>query len=136
MSVELLFHAHQYPSPSHAPTHIIARDPNDKSTWHAERTNMPSRKRIPVSEVAPTAWTAICDLCGGEDRVHESARTWSDGFIVNLGSPEGEGKEIAPKDLDNCKVFSCFRTFQMTHDYNTGWKMKAEIFNVEGNAQY
>ena len=81
----------------------VHRDPNDKSTWHRERTNMPSHRKIAVSEIAPIAWEAICELCGGEDRIDDKGKAWSDGFIVNLGSPEGEGKEIPPKELDNCK---------------------------------
>ena len=80
------------------------RDPNDKSTWHTERTNMPQHGRIPVNEVAPAAWDAICELCGGEDRVSDGGRLWSDGFIVNLGKPEYEGKRWNPKELDNWHV--------------------------------
>lgn len=80
------------------------RDPNDKSTWSRERTNMPQHGRIPVSEVAPAAWAAICELCGGEDRVADGGKLWSDGFIVNLGAPEYEGKKWDPKDLDNWHV--------------------------------
>ena len=81
-----------------------SRDPNDVSTWHTERTNMPQHHRIPVAEVAPAAWSAICELCGGEDRVSDGGRQWSDGFIVNLGKPEYEGKRVMPKDLDNWHV--------------------------------
>jgi hypothetical protein len=81
-----------------------SRDPNDKSTWIRERTNMPQHGRISVREVAPTAWAAICELCGGEDRIADGGDLWSDGFIVNLGAPEYEGKRWGPKELDNWHV--------------------------------
>jgi hypothetical protein len=72
--------------------------PTDKSTWTRERTNMPSHNSVRVSDFAPKAWGAICELLGGADRVAEWSNTWRDSFIVNLGSPEwagtsGKGKE-------------------------------------------
>jgi hypothetical protein len=65
---------------------------------------MPQHARIPVAEIAPTAWRAICELCGGEERVADVGKVWSDGFIVNLGCPELEGSNIPPKELDNWHV--------------------------------
>lgn len=100
--------------------HRLGMDPNDKSTWHTERTNMPSHSKIDVKQVAPVAWDAICDLCGGEERVSESGKKWSDGFIVNLGSEETEGRRLGPKELDNCKCLcpialrGCVSTDQKT----------------------
>jgi len=41
-----------------------------------------------VSDFAPKAWAAMCELLGGEGRISESMRHWNDGFIVNLGLPE------------------------------------------------
>lgn len=48
---------------------------------------MPWHRHIPVSEFAPKAWAAMCELLGGEERISEKEeyRGWSDGFIVNLG---------------------------------------------------
>jgi hypothetical protein len=65
-------------------------DPNDKSTWTEEKTNMPWHHHVPVSEYSPKAWSAICQLLGGEDKISDRIeyRGWSDGFIVNLGKPE------------------------------------------------
>jgi hypothetical protein len=60
----------------------------DKSTWTTERTNMPFHVNVPVSEFSPKAWSAMCQLLGGEDRIHPDWRSWSDGFIVNLGKKE------------------------------------------------
>lgn len=41
-------------------------DPDDKSTWHTLRTNMPCHHIFDASKFAPKAWAAICELCGGE----------------------------------------------------------------------
>jgi hypothetical protein len=78
--------------------------PTDKSTWIRERTNMPEHRRIKVPEFAPKAWDAICDLVGGEKLMTERSGTWSDSFIVNLGTEEGEGIEIPPKELEGWHV--------------------------------
>ncbi|KAJ7238364.1 hypothetical protein C8J57DRAFT_1727618 [Mycena rebaudengoi] len=64
---------------------------SDKSTWHTERTHMPSQNSVLVSEFAPKAWSAICELLGGEDRIADSKKSWRDAFIVNLGK-EGQGE--------------------------------------------
>ncbi|KAI4601890.1 hypothetical protein KJ359_010756 [Pestalotiopsis sp. 9143b] len=77
---------------------------DDKSTWTRARTHMPSHKTFDASVFAPRAWAAICELCGGEDRVAPESRDWRDSFIVNLGSPEGEGRPVPPKELDNWHV--------------------------------
>lgn len=83
----------------------LGMDPNDKSTWTQERTNMPVTKRVRVSEFAPKAWEAITELCGGEDRVDVEASTWGDSFIVNLGTPALEGAPpVPPLALDNWHV--------------------------------
>ncbi|KAK5664020.1 hypothetical protein OQA88_234 [Cercophora sp. LCS_1] len=79
-------------------------DPEDKSTWSRLRTNMPSHFDFDVSDFAPRAWAAICELCGGEDRVKPSSKMWKDSLIVNLGTPEGEGKPVHPKELDGWHV--------------------------------
>ncbi|KIW22959.1 uncharacterized protein PV07_11199 [Cladophialophora immunda] len=82
----------------------LGMDPADKTTWARERTNMPEHRRLTVAEFAPRAWDAICDLVGGEARVTDKSRTWSDSFIVNLGTPEGEGREYHPKELEGWHV--------------------------------
>ncbi|ORX34511.1 hypothetical protein BD324DRAFT_636193 [Kockovaella imperatae] len=66
----------------------LGMDPHDQSTWTREWTNMPHHKTELVSKFAPTAWDAICDLVGGAERIDDDKRSWSDGFIVNLGSEE------------------------------------------------
>ncbi|KAF7532592.1 hypothetical protein G7054_g7796 [Neopestalotiopsis clavispora] len=77
---------------------------DDRDTWTKARTHMPSHKTFDASAFAPRAWSAICELCGGEDRVAPESRDWRDSFIVNLGSPEGDGRPVAPKELDNWHV--------------------------------
>jgi hypothetical protein len=79
-------------------------DPDDKSTWE-ERRNMPFQRSFDAALLAPKAWSAITELCGGEDRITENSREWRDALIVNLGKPEYEGVELThPRELDNWHV--------------------------------
>lgn len=82
----------------------LGYDRNDKSTWAHERTNMPAHRTLKVSEFAPKAWDAICELSGGVERVTEKSDSWNDAFIVNLGGVEHEGEEFRPKELDGWHV--------------------------------
>ncbi|KAE9371033.1 hypothetical protein N431DRAFT_558656 [Stipitochalara longipes BDJ] len=77
----------------------LGMSPDDKSTWTKAQINMPSHWNFDAATIAPKAWAAICELCGGEDRLTEHSREWRDSFIVNLGTPEGEGKLVPPKKL-------------------------------------
>ena len=82
----------------------LGMDPADKSTWTASKTNMPNHNTFSAAKFAPRAWAAICELCGGGDRIAPKSSEWRDGFIVNLGSPEKEGQKVNPQDLDNWHV--------------------------------
>ena len=82
----------------------LGMDPKDKSTWHTERTNMPSHGTFLGSEFAPKAWAGICQLLGGEERIAEHNRTWNDGWIVNLGTEEGHGKSVTGNQLKGWHV--------------------------------
>lgn len=82
----------------------LGMDPNDKSTWHTERINMPFFKEFSVAEFAPKAWAGICNLLGGAEHVDSNASTWKDGFIVNLGTPQGHNKVIKPQELPGWHV--------------------------------
>ena len=64
----------------------LGMDPNDKSTWHTERTNMPDHGEMRVSEFAPKAWAAICDMVGGAERIPEWTHYWKDSFIGKSAS--------------------------------------------------
>ncbi|MCJ1282714.1 hypothetical protein MMC26_002039 [Xylographa opegraphella] len=99
-------------------------DPNDKRTWTRERTNMPFHRAVDVHDFAPKAWAYITQLCGGEERIAPSGRDcqaddhakqvireagadrhlWTDNMIVNLGTPEGEGKTVHGRDLQGWHV--------------------------------
>ncbi|KAF7348675.1 hypothetical protein MVEN_01386300 [Mycena venus] len=80
----------------------LGMSPTDKSTWHTERTNMPSFNSVLISEFAPKAWSAICELLGGEERISDDTKVWKDSFIVNL---EIEGQGAVPfRELDGWHV--------------------------------
>jgi hypothetical protein len=72
-------------------------DPEDASTWTRDRVHMGGTEEWNARDFAPMAWAAACQLCGGEDRVHEPW-IWSDHFIVNLGERSGEPWQPAGPD--------------------------------------
>jgi ectoine hydroxylase-related dioxygenase (phytanoyl-CoA dioxygenase family) len=80
----------------------LGMDPDNKSTWTEERIHMPGHGEFDASEFAPRAWAAVCELCGGEDRVTPESKMWRDTFIVNLGSPGG--KKMPPQDFKGWHV--------------------------------
>ncbi|KAI0397760.1 hypothetical protein F5Y17DRAFT_290840 [Xylariaceae sp. FL0594] len=82
----------------------LGMSPTDKTTWTRERTNMPSHRTFDASVFAPKAWAAICELCGGEDRVAPKSKNWLDSLIVNLGTPEREGRPLHPRELPGWHV--------------------------------
>ena len=62
-------------------------DENDKSTWEEEYVKMPRHREIPVQDFCPTAWEAMCELVGGEDKIDPvRERYHGDQFIINFGS--------------------------------------------------
>jgi hypothetical protein len=65
---------------------------------------MPHHVQFDAAEFAPRAWQAICELCGGEDRIAPASRMWKDSLIANLGTAEHEGKPLAPQDLPRWHV--------------------------------
>lgn len=71
----------------------LGMSPTDKSTW-VEDNHMPTVNRWPIRDFAPKAWGALLDIVGDERLVQN--KNWGDGFIVNLGTPEGEGQDIPP----------------------------------------
>lgn len=62
--------------------------PDDPTTWEEPRIHLPSMNRVPIQEIAPRAWDAICDLLGGEERIinlsNNTKPSWGDGFIINF----------------------------------------------------
>ena len=77
----------------------LGMSPTNKATWTKERIHMPSQRSFDASRFAPKAWAAICKLLGGEDRIADWTRTWKDSWIVNLGTPAGEGHPVPPHRL-------------------------------------
>ncbi|CAJ2510036.1 Uu.00g059360.m01.CDS01 [Anthostomella pinea] len=77
----------------------LGMSPTDKTTWTRGRTNMPHHRDFDPAAFAPKAWAAICELCGGEDRIDPRSRVWRDSLIVNLGTAEGEGRPTPPQQL-------------------------------------
>jgi hypothetical protein len=65
---------------------------------------MPWHHAFSVADFAPKAWSGICQLVGGASRANETASTWKDGFIVNLGTPAGHNKVIKPQELTGWHV--------------------------------
>jgi hypothetical protein len=62
----------------------LGYDPADPRTWQQPRVHMPALRHVEVTDFAPRAYRAACELLGGEDRVELPWR-WSDSFIVNFG---------------------------------------------------
>jgi hypothetical protein len=65
---------------------------------------MPNHNSFDASVFAPRAWAAICELCGGEDRIASYSKEWRDGLIVNLGAAEHEGRRVPPQELPEWHV--------------------------------
>ncbi len=76
----------------------LGYEPDDSTTWAVPRIHLPSMNRVPIKEVAPRAWDAICDLLGGEARVANPAPSWGDGFIINFAlGAEGPWQPPSPE---------------------------------------
>jgi hypothetical protein len=70
----------------------LGYDPADPRTWAEAKIHMPNHEHFAVEEVAPRAYAAICQLCGGEERICKPV--WGDGFIANFHY--GDGKPWIP----------------------------------------
>ncbi|KAG8921415.1 hypothetical protein FRC02_000249 [Tulasnella sp. 418] len=82
----------------------IGYDPEDKSTWKAERLHLPQLRYEVAKGFSPKAWGAMCDLLGGEDRISPSSALWGDSFIVNFGTEETVKDQSTGKDLTGWHV--------------------------------
>ena len=77
----------------------LGYDPNDRATWEKPIVHMPTAHSGLMSEIAPKAWQAACELLGGEERV--APCYVGDAMIVNfhkgadlpyqMPSPEAKG---------------------------------------------
>ena len=92
----------------------------NRSTWD-DLVGVPSKHSEPMSQIAPKAWRAMCDLVGGAERV-ATEPSWGDGFAVNLGKPgmeweppaadfDGAGwHKVIPRPLIRVGKCSCYRS--------------------------
>ncbi len=75
----------------------LGYDPVDRSTWKKDIVWMDRNHIAAIKDISPKAWGALCDVCGGEDRIETkvmeiesqhfttiNATEWSDAFIVNF----------------------------------------------------
>jgi hypothetical protein len=62
---------------------------DDPATWSEARMHLPSMNTVDARTFAPTAFGAICDLLGGEQRIVEPVN-WGDGFIINFNTRADE----------------------------------------------
>lgn len=75
----------------------LGYDQNDSSTWETDIIWMDRKNTLPIKELSPKAWAAMCDVVGGEDRIDNrvmeiesrhfttiNSTEWSDAFIVNF----------------------------------------------------
>ncbi|MGB8354027.1 MAG: phytanoyl-CoA dioxygenase family protein [Chthoniobacteraceae bacterium] len=58
--------------------------PVDRATWPNDKIHMPNAESVAVRDFAPRAFAAMCELCGGEDRILSDVQ-WGNGFIANYG---------------------------------------------------
>jgi hypothetical protein len=65
----------------------LGYDRDDPATWTEAKIHMPNHEHFEVKDVAPRAFAAICELCGGAERIHPP--TWGDGFIANFHFGDG-----------------------------------------------
>ncbi len=66
----------------------LGYDPHDPTTWIEDKIHMPTAEGGPVATIAPKAWQAIGELCGGHDRCCDTY--WSDAFIANFHHGRGQ----------------------------------------------
>ena len=62
----------------------LGYDPSDPATWSEPRVHLPSMNRVSIRQLAPRAWSALCDLAGGSERIAGDEPSWGDGLICNF----------------------------------------------------
>lgn len=63
----------------------LGADPDNPTTWKQEKCFLNSSEGILLREFSPSAWTAVCQLVGGKERiVQESDFTFSDSFVIKF----------------------------------------------------
>ncbi|KIJ30671.1 hypothetical protein M422DRAFT_267717 [Sphaerobolus stellatus SS14] len=83
----------------------LGYDKDDMSTWKQEQIHLPRHREIQWKEFTPKAWSAICEILGGEDKIDPNLFSkCGDSLTVNLGTEGWREKTIHPRDLDNWHV--------------------------------
>jgi hypothetical protein len=89
----------------------LGYDPHDSRTWEKDLVWMYPENSIPIKEVSPLAWQAICDVVGGQERIENQVMAieghfdkinsfkWSDAFIVNFH--RGHDRPWQPPSADS-----------------------------------
>lgn len=61
---------------------LLRLEPGDPASWPAARLDVEGERAIPISELSPSVWRAVCQLLGGPERVE--TRAFFDAFVLNL----------------------------------------------------
>jgi hypothetical protein len=69
---------------------------DDPTTWEKPIVHMPADAYVDVKEFAPKAYSAMCQLLGGEERIQPVR--WGNGFIVNFSL--GAEREWIPPSVE------------------------------------
>jgi tetratricopeptide (TPR) repeat protein len=76
---------------------LVNFSPDDPTTWTWPRIELLGPESLVIQEFAPAAWTAICQLLGGAERVQ--TRSWAQYLLLNLcDGQEGDDGLPAPDD--------------------------------------
>ncbi len=75
----------------------LGYDPSDRATWTKDIVWMDRHNIAPIRDISPKGWGALCDVCGGADRIDTrvmeieskhfttiNSTEWSDAFVVNF----------------------------------------------------
>ncbi len=74
-------------------------DPDDFDSWPKDKIHMPCTESALVSGLAPTALSAMHELCGGAERIPSDAIRWGNGFIANYGLGRDEPWQAPGPDV-------------------------------------
>lgn len=61
-------------------------DPDDRDSWPITAKVLPRTEEVPVKEMAPRAYDAICRLLGGEDKLKNRNYCWGNNFLMNYAT--------------------------------------------------
>ena len=108
----------------------LGYDPKNPGTWEKPIVWLDHKNKMPVWELAPKAWEAICDVVGGKNRIDGETKyiesqhfsciepfNWSDAFVVNFRMGADQAwQEPSPQHKGWHKDGSFFRHFLDSHE--------------------